>query len=126
VGRTAIRDVDLGGVTIPAGASVLTLFGSGNRDETLFDEPDAFLIDRPDVAKRHIAFGYGPHMCLGAPLARLEGQLAFESLLARLDNIRLDEEKSDLSHTTSTKFRAPLKVHITFDRSTRSGTAGSR
>lgn len=83
--RKTTRDTQLGGVGIPADATVLTLFGSANRDESEFDEPDRFIIERE--RSRHIAFGYGAHFCLGAPLARLESRLAMDSLLDRFDSI---------------------------------------
>lgn len=115
IGRTARKDVEVGGVTIPAGAAILLLLASGNRDETRFEDPEDFVIERPDLAKRHMAFGYGAHTCVGAPLARLEGLISYRHLLSRLDNIELDEKKSDLTYENS-KFRAPRKLHITFDR----------
>jgi cytochrome P450 len=113
--RHAKADTEIGGTTIPGGSQVLVLYASGNRDAARFDDPDRFVIDRPNVAKHALAFGHGPHLCLGAPLARLEGQAAIEVLLDRLTNIRLVEEKSDLSHIESFHFRAPKVVHISFD-----------
>ena len=83
--RKTTRDTQLGGVGIPADATVLTSFGSANRDESEFEEPDRFVIQRD--RSRHIAFGYGAHFCLGAPLARLESRLAMDSLLDRFDSI---------------------------------------
>jgi cytochrome P450 len=76
---------------IPAGSVVRLCFGSANRDETVFEHPDVFDITRPDV-QRHIAFGKGPHTCLGAPLARLEARVALQRLLARLPGLRLARE----------------------------------
>jgi cytochrome P450 len=114
--RVCLEDTELGGVAIPQGALVAVLYGAGNRDGERFPEPDSFKIDRGGEIKHQLAFGYGPHLCLGAPLARLEGQIAFERLLARLDNIRIVPEKSDLRHIESTRFRAPRRIHIAFDR----------
>lgn len=81
------EDVTLHGVTIPRGATVLPLVGSANRDESVFEDADRFDITRPPT--KNIAFGHGIHYCLGAPLARLEGQIAFRTLLARCPDLRL-------------------------------------
>ncbi|WNG41054.1 cytochrome P450 [Archangium violaceum] len=86
--RTVMADSTLSGVTIPKGARVFILYASGNRDETQFSEPDRFDIRRSD-AKKHLAFGKGIHHCIGAPLAKLEGRIAFEQLLRRLPGLRL-------------------------------------
>ena len=77
--RLTAQEVALEGGTIPAGATVLLLLGSANRDERQFPEPDRFDVTRNP--QDHVGFGYGIHYCLGAPLARLEGRIALESLL---------------------------------------------
>jgi cytochrome P450 len=89
--RLARHDVEIGGVVIPAGSVVRLCFGSANRDEAVFDHADAFDITRPD-GHRHLAFGKGPHTCLGAPLARLEARVALQRLLARLPGLRLSRD----------------------------------
>lgn len=81
-GRTTTRDVDLHGVTIPAGQRVFLVYGSANRDERQYENPDRFDISRPQ--KRHMSFSEGLHGCLGAPLARLEARIALEVALPRL------------------------------------------
>jgi cytochrome P450 len=78
--RTATRDVTLHGETIKAGDSVLVLYASANRDPRHFDRADDLVIDR--YPNRHLGFGRGAHFCLGAPLARLQGRILIESLLA--------------------------------------------
>ena len=80
--RTATRDVELHGTTIPAGARVVLLWGSADRDERHWPHPDTLDITRQGV--RHVAFGDGIHHCLGAPLARLETKIVFEELLPRI------------------------------------------
>jgi cytochrome P450 family 142 subfamily A polypeptide 1 len=85
--RTATRDVALGGVRISAGDTLLLLYPSANRDETVFDDPEQFDITR--MPNEHVAFGFGAHFCLGSRLARLELETMFERLLARLPDIRL-------------------------------------
>ncbi len=92
--RYAATDTEIGGVTIPAGAQVLISIAAANRDPDRFADPDALDITRPD--KRHIAFGQGIHFCLGAPLARLEGQIAFTTMLARFPQMRLAVEPGEL------------------------------
>jgi cytochrome P450 len=77
---------ELGGVHIPEGARVLMVWGSANRDETVFKSPDDFNIFRADSSE-HIAFGFGTHFCLGASLARTEARVAFERLFSRLTDI---------------------------------------
>lgn len=72
-------------------------YPSANRDEQVFDDPLAFRIDRAPA--RHIAFGYGPHLCLGQHLAKLEIRILFEELLTRLDNFALTGEPQMLQST---------------------------
>jgi cytochrome P450 PksS len=85
--RFAREDVAIGGVTIPRGDQVLAVLGSANRDERQFQHPDTLDITREP--NKHLAFGQGIHYCLGAPLARLEAQIAMNTLLYRLPNLRL-------------------------------------
>ncbi|HTH04610.1 MAG TPA: cytochrome P450, partial [Ilumatobacteraceae bacterium] len=92
--RYAVEPVALGGVTIPAGAQVIISLAAANRDEARNAEPELLDIDRDDA--RHLAFGHGIHFCLGAPLARMEGQLALGSLLARFPELRLAVDDADL------------------------------
>jgi cytochrome P450 len=86
--RAVKEDTRLGGVAVPKGGRLFIVYASGNRDEEQFSEPDRFDIRRAD-AKKHLAFGKGIHFCVGAPLAKLEGRIAFEQLLRRLPNLRL-------------------------------------
>lgn len=83
--RTATEDVEFHGETIRKGQSLCLFYPSANRDERVFDEPDRFRIDRRP--NRHIAFGIGEHLCLGAHVARIELQVIFRHILARLDHI---------------------------------------
>jgi len=75
------------GVTIPCGELTLGVIGSANRDETVFENPNELHITREP--NRHLSFGQGIHFCLGAPLARMEAQIAFTTLLRRLPDLRL-------------------------------------
>jgi cytochrome P450 len=89
--RLAREDTDVGGVTIPAGARVMVLFGAGHYDPTHFVEPERFDPARSN-ASEHFAFGHGPHYCLGAPLARLEVRIALELLLRAAPGMRLAKQ----------------------------------
>ena len=88
--RRVVHDVELHGVTLPAGARLTVLFGSANHDERVFEAPERFDIERE--RKRHLAFGLGNHHCLGAALARLEARVVFEELLTRYPRYHLLEE----------------------------------
>lgn len=92
--RFAVEPVELGGVMIPAGAQVIISLAAANRDSGQYAEPDALDLDRAET--RHLAFGHGIHHCLGAPLARMEGQLALGSLLRRFPELRLAVPVEDL------------------------------
>ena len=86
--RIAREDVEVGGTMIPTGEQATVSLASANRDPERFANPDAFDITRSD-ANRHVAFGKGIHVCLGAPLARVEGQVAFSTLFRRYPELRL-------------------------------------
>jgi cytochrome P450 family 142 subfamily A polypeptide 1 len=92
--RTATRDVELAGQTISEGQKLLLLYPSANRDEDVFPEP--FTFDLRRQPNEHVAFGFGPHFCLGNSLARLELRVMFEQLLARLPDLELtDPDKGE-------------------------------
>jgi cytochrome P450 len=86
--RMAAEDLEIAGTRIAAGDQVTVSLAGANRDPDRFAAPDAFDISRED-ANRHVAFGKGIHVCLGAPLARVEGQVAFETLIRRYPELRL-------------------------------------
>jgi cytochrome P450 len=85
--RLAPDDVELGGRAIKRGQAVIAVMGAANRDPARFADPDRLDLERTD--NRHLAFGWAAHFCFGAPLARIEGQLAFAALLERLPRLRL-------------------------------------
>jgi cytochrome P450 family 150 subfamily A5 len=88
--RLARVPATVGGVDIPAGATVMVLNGAANRDPRRFEDPDTFVVDRPN-ARQHLSFGRGVHTCPGAPLARAEGRVSIERLLDRMADIRISE-----------------------------------
>jgi cytochrome P450 len=101
--RVAKEDVALGDVTIRGGESVLPLFATANRDSSVFSDADQFDVTRD--AAGHLAFGAGPHHCLGAQLARLELQEAFRGLLGRMPGLRLGVSAQEL------RFKPGMAVH---------------
>ena len=98
--RFAREDVELGGQTIAKGDPLLVVLAAADRDPARFADPQSFDITRDD-ANRHIAFGKGVHACLGAPLARLEGQIALETLFRRYPDLRLAVPENEITWAPS-------------------------
>jgi cytochrome P450 len=94
VTRVATEDVEIGGVTIKAGEGVVASTMTANRDEETFADPDELNIERG--ARHHVAFGYGPHQCLGQNLARQELEIVFETLFRRVPTLRLAASLDDI------------------------------
>lgn len=90
--RLAVRDTRIGGMEIPVGTKVMVAIAAANRDEKRWDAPDEFKMDRPKL-REHLAFSRGPHVCAGAPLARVEVRVMLEHLLANTSLIDFDERK---------------------------------
>jgi len=86
-GRIALEDAEFDGVAVPKGHSVTTLIGAANRDPERFPDPEKFDITRGD--DRHLAFGFGIHYCMGAPLAKIEGQVALATIVRRCEGMKL-------------------------------------
>jgi cytochrome P450 len=93
--RITKKEMEVSGVLIPEGQLVLPILSSANRDESEFASPDKFDIERD--TRKHLAFGRGVHVCLGAPLARIEGQEIIKELLVQFPNLKLDKRVEDLS-----------------------------
>jgi cytochrome P450 len=92
--RITKRELAISGVTIPEGQLVLPILSSANRDENEFIKPDLFDVTRD--SRKHLAFGRGVHVCLGAPLARIEGQEIVKQILSHFPNIKLNASPSEL------------------------------
>ncbi len=114
VSRIATRDTEVAGCPIGAGSPVGVVTGAANRDPAHFDRADEFDIDRPPAL--HMAFGTGPHQCLGMHLARLELTAGLEAILGRLPNLRLDPEAGDPAPLVEGfAFRSPNRLPVLFD-----------
>ncbi len=107
--RIATEDVEIGGQLIRKGDLVMQMLGAANRDPAYFEEPDRLDITRQP--NRHMAFGYGPHFCLGAALARLEAPIAVNALLRRLPNLTLATDSVEWANTV---FRGPQALPLRF------------
>jgi cytochrome P450 len=116
-GRWTTRDLELHGTTIPADSRVILLTGAAGHDERRYHEPELFDLHRE--VDRHLSFGFGAHLCLGAALARLETRIAFEELLARVPDYGIDETSAvrqysgnvrGLDHLTIVPERTPVSA----------------
>jgi cytochrome P450 len=111
--RITREEVCLGGVTIPAGETVLPSFNTANRDPAAFDAPDRFDVGR--APKTHLGFGAGAHHCLGAQLARMELQEAFRGLLTRLPGLRMTVPMSKLEFRAGQVIASMRELPVTWD-----------
>jgi cytochrome P450 len=108
--RTANRDVDFNGRTIREGEPIALLYASANRDEAVFEHADLFELNRPNIDE-HLAFGMGPHMCAGMPLARLELRVAIEELLKGTHGFELTGEPTQTRFPEIGALSVPLRLH---------------
>jgi pimeloyl-[acyl-carrier protein] synthase len=112
--RSAAEDLQLGGKTIRKRQVVMVVMGAANRDPERFPDPDRVDLARRD--NRHVAFGWGPHFCFGAALARIEGQVAFETILRRLPDLQLGP--GPLTWRTNLALRGLTALPVTFGSAT--------
>jgi cytochrome P450 len=110
VGRYVSKDVEVHGQVVPQGSAMLFLLGSANRDERRWKDADKFDIRRNVGA--HITFGYGPHFCLGASLARLEGRIALQELLLRFPEWDIDWDRAKLASASTVRGWETLPVLV--------------
>ena len=111
--RVTNVDTQIAGVTVPAGTQVFLSLGAANHEPELFESPASFDIRRKN-ARKHISFGLGIHFCLGARLARLEGEIAIEALTKRLPSLRLVADQK-LDYSPNITFRGPKKLYVEWD-----------
>jgi cytochrome P450 len=113
--RAATRDVKVNGTTIPKGAHMLLVYASGNDDETYFPEPRKFDPARPNLG-RHVAFGGGPHRCIGLALARMEVKVAAREIARQMKNIKLAISKEELTYLKTVATRTIESMPITYEK----------
>ena len=121
IGRTATHDVELDGRTVRTGDLVSLCFAAANHDPRVFDAPDECRLDRRP--NRHVAFGHGPHTCIGAPLARMQVAVVVERFLAMVGSCSVVtpvewQPRSIDTVTTGSAFPEPLVLQISPERST--------
>jgi pimeloyl-[acyl-carrier protein] synthase len=109
-GRIAREDVQIGDKQIRKGQAVMAIMAAANRDPERFPDPDLLILDRSD--NKHLAFGWSSHFCFGAPLARMEGQIAFETILRRLPN--LEVAPGPLTWRNNSGLRGLTALPVTF------------
>jgi cytochrome P450 len=108
IARWVAKDVELYGQAVPRGSAMLCCAGSANRDEREFEDPDRYEIHR--AIGHHLTFGFGPHFCLGAALARLEGRVALDEMLKRFTDWDVDLDQSELGYAPGVRGYAQLRV----------------
>jgi cytochrome P450 len=113
--RRVTRDTELAGVNLPAESRLVLLWPAANHDVAAFSNPEVIDVER-DAPRRHVGFGWGIHLCLGAPLARLEARVAFEQLLARTSRFELDEPAETLKHHQSLLVRRLVELPLRLTR----------
>ena len=113
--RVAVKDTEIGGVSIPAGANVYICLAAANHDDEVFGQPERFDIHREKTADGHLAFGRWAHFCIGAPLARLEGRVAIEALINRLPNLRLAADQGALEYADNPVLPAVKALRVEWD-----------
>ncbi|MFJ8623966.1 cytochrome P450 [Kitasatospora sp. NPDC093550] len=117
VPRVALEDVELGGTTVRAGEGVIAMLSTANRDETVFGGAGRLSTDELDLdrdARRHLAFGFGVHQCLGQPLARAELQIALATLFRRLPGLRLAVPREELAFRTDSFIYGMRSLPVTW------------
>jgi cytochrome P450 len=111
--RLARQACTIGGVEIPKDSNLLLMLNSGNRDTAVFPEPDEIILDRKNASK-NLAFGFGIHYCVGAPLARLEMRLTFEELTRRIPTMQLVPDQT-YRYVPNLSFRGPLALQVVWE-----------
>lgn len=110
IGRVVMEETELGGKTLAEGDRIFAMLVGANRDPEIFNEPNTLQIDR--VFNPHMAFGKGPHFCLGTPLARMEAVMALNAVLERFSTVELAEQVENISWTNSLVTRGPATMPL--------------
>ena len=113
--RMAVKDAVVNGTTIPAGSHMLLVYDSGNDDETVYPDPRKFDLERPNLG-RHVAFGGGPHRCIGIALARMEVKVAAKEIARQMRNIKLTIPVEEIRYLPTVATHTIESLPITFDR----------
>jgi cytochrome P450 len=111
--RYALEDLELGGVTVRAGEPVLAAIASANLDESVYTCPHQLDLKRDETS--HVGFGHGAHHCLGAPLARMELQVALGTLVGRLPGLRLADGEAGIDWKSGLSTRGPERMMVAWD-----------
>jgi cytochrome P450 len=106
-----VTDAELGGVKLPAGSTVVLAWPAANRDRDAYPSPDDIDLDSPNP-RQHTGFGWGIHLCVGAPLARVEAKVAFEQLLSRTKSFSIDPAAEPLRHHRSLMIRRLVELPL--------------
>jgi cytochrome P450 len=112
--RSVVSDTELGGVPIPANSTLVLVWPAANHDREAFEHPDDIDLDRPNP-RQHVGFGWGIHLCVGAPLARVEAKVAFEQLLARTKSFSIDPDAAPLHHHQSLMIRRLVELPLVLE-----------
>jgi cytochrome P450 len=113
--RRVVTDTTLGGVAIPAGSRLVLLWPAANRDQAVCTQPEEIDVERTNP-RHHVGFGWGIHLCIGAPLARLEAKLVLEGLLAKTSGFSIEGEPGSLRHHRSLMVRRLVSLPLKVDR----------
>ncbi len=111
--QTTLNQVQVGDAVIPSGQQVIAFFGMANRDSQIYEDPHLFNPFRKETVK-HLSFGYGPHVCMGANLARLIAVSAYTALLEKYDSFKLEVEVEQIEWIASSYLRGPIKLPVRF------------
>jgi cytochrome P450 len=112
--RRPAEDQVVAGVTIPAGSTIALGYSSANHDESVFEHPESYDLDRGEAARRHLGFGWGVHLCVGAPLARLEGAHVLDAVLDRIPSMRLAPD-FEYERVRMFMMRGPVALDVELD-----------
>ncbi len=112
--RRTTREVELAGLKLPKGSTLVLLWGSANRDAAQFPNADQFTLGRPNI-KTHVGYGHGTHFCIGAALARMEARIALQTLVQRYERITLHDAPDGFRHKPSLGIRRLMSLRSTLD-----------